>query len=324
VLVPSLLIFASMAAYESASHHCSYCTDRTLLPIAPLSIGLLALAVAALATAPTRWLRWSGVALAILALAAVGERTRQERTRVADEAYFLDAGNGALLTHLPAHGGAVDLEAYGENPTAGPGELPLVYLLASERHHEDVSVQNEADDYSALAYLGPPNPTDPQFNPDYRYVLTRIGDVQTGRRVIARTGPLALEERTSSLDATAVAGLAVPALRFDGNGLASVVAPLRMLVAGGGSSPAWISLRFQTSVAVAVPHQPGVTARVSPHQVTACVRAVGTAPIRRGAIELQAALQPGPVPDEPFALQEAAQGVELVAMRAVEHCSLST
>ena len=322
VLVPLVLIFALMAEYESASHHCSYCTDRTLLPIAPLSIGLLALAVAALATAPTRWLRWTGVALAILALAAVGERTRQERLRVANEAYFLDAGDGALLTHLPSHGGAVDLEAYGENPTAAPGELPLVYLLASERHHKEVSLQNEYDDYSGLAYLGPPNPTDPQFNPNYRYVLTRIGGVQTDRRVIARTGPLALEERTSAIDATAVSGLAVPALRFDAQGLASVVAPLHMLVAGGGSSPAWIALRFQTFVPVTVPHQAGVTARVTPGLVTACVRATGTAPIRRGTIELSAALLPGAVPSEQFALQEPPQGVQLVAMQAVAHCSL--
>ncbi len=323
VLVPLVLILALMAEYVSASHHCSYCTDRTLLPIAPLSIGLLALGVAALATAPVRWLRWTGVAAAIVILAAVGERARQERLRVADDAYFLDDGSGALLNHLPPHAGPVEIEAYGEDPVTAPGELPLAYLLVSERNHEEVSLPTEYNDYNALAYLGGANPANPQFNPNYRYVLTRLAGVQTGRKVIARSGTLALEERTAALDATVVAGLAVPPVRFDARGQAWVVGPLHLIVAGGGSRAAWISLRLQTFVAVAIPHQAGVTARVTPGLVTACVRAVGTAPVRQGTLILNAALVPGTVPDEPFALPEPPEGVQLVAMRAVEHCSLN-
>lgn len=324
VLVPLVLVFAAMAEYESSVHHCSYCTDRTLLPIAPLSIALLALGVAALATASARWLRWAGVAIAVLVLAAVGERTRQERVRVADDAYFLNDGNGALLSHLPSHAGPVDLEGYGESPTAAPGELPLVYFLASERNREEVSVPSEYNDYNALAYLGGANPANPQFDPNYRYVLTRLAGVQTGRKVIARAGPLALEERTAPLDATVVSGLAVPPVRLDAQGLAWVVGPLHLLLVGGGSSAAWISLRFQTFVPVTIPNQAGVTARVTPGLVTACVRATGTAPVRRSTIQLNAALLPGTVPAEPFALPEPTQGVQLVAMQGVAHCSLSS
>jgi hypothetical protein len=322
VLLPLALLFALMAEYENAAHHCSYCTDRTLLPIAPLSIALFALGVAALATASSRWLRWAGVAVAILAVVAVGERVRQERLRVADDAYFLDGGNGALLSHLPAHAGPVDLEGYGENQAAAPGELPLVYLLASERNHEEVSVPTERNDYNALAYLGAPNPTNPQFDPNYRYVLTRLAGVETGRKVIARTGPLALEERTSSLDATVTSGIANASLRLDPQGIPWVVGPLHLLLVGGGSAPAWISLRFQTIVPVEVPRQAGVRARVTPGVLTACVRATGSAPVRRGALAFNAALLPGIVPAEPFALSEPLQGIQLVAMRAVTHCSL--
>jgi hypothetical protein len=325
ILVPLLLVFAAMAEYESTAHNCSYCTDRTLLPIAPLSIALLALGVAALATAPVRWLRWAGVAMAVLVVAAVGERLRQERLRVADGAYFLDDGNGALLSHLPAHPGPVDLEAYGENPSgSAPGELALVYILASERNHEEVSVPTEYDPYHALAYLGGAKPGNPQFNPNYRYVLTRIAGVRTGRRVIARTGPLALEERTTPLDATVVSGLGVAPLRLDGQGVPWLAGPLHFLLVGGGSGPAWISLRFQTLVPVTVPHQVGVTARVTRGLVTACVRATGTPPTRQGAIELSAPLLPGTVPAEPFPAPEPSQGVQLVAMHAVNHCSLSS
>jgi hypothetical protein len=325
ILLPPVLIYAAMAWYTSASHHCSYCTDRALLPVAPLSIALLALGVAALATAPVRWLRWTGVVTALVIVVAVGERTRQERLRFADGAYFLETGSRALLTHLPQHPGTVDVEGYGEDPGKAPGEFPLTYYMVSERTHGAVSTPSEYTDYASFAYLGEANPRNPQFDPSYRYVLTRLGGVQTGRRVIARTGSLALEERTGPLDATLVSGVAVPLVRLDTSGLAWVEGPLHMIVVGGGPSPAWISLRFQAIVPATVPAQPGVRARIQPGGViTACVRATGTAPLRKGTITLSFPLAPGIIPPEPFAVQEPPQGVQLVAMRAVSSCSLSS
>ncbi len=323
LLVP-VLIYGVMAAYTSASHGCSYCTDRALLPIAPLSIGLLVLGIAALATAPRLWLRCAGIAVAIVAVIAVAARTRQERLRFANGAYFLDSGSRGLLSHLPAHAGSVDVEGYAQNPGKAPGELPLTYYLTSERNHEEVSIPTESDDYAGLTYIGPPNPANPQFDPNYRYILTRLGGVQTGRRVIARSGSLALEERTGPLDATLVSGVAVPFVRLNANGLAWVEGPLHMLVVGGTSKPAWISLSFKAIVPVTIPRQPGVQAQVSPDGViSACVRATGALPVRKGTIALSFPLVPGAIPDEPFALQEPPQGVQLVAMRAVNSCSLA-
>jgi len=325
ILLPLFLICLLLAENTSAVHNCSYCTDRTLLPIAPLSIGLLALGVGALATAQERWMRWAGIVVALVALVAVGQRTRQERLRFADGAYFLDAGDRSLVAHLPVHPGPVEIEAYGEDPLHAPGELPLIYLLVSERNREQASVPSEYTDYSSLAYFGGPNHANPQLNPGYRYVLTRLGSVQTGRRVIARTGSLALEERTSALDGTVVTGLALPSVRLDAQGLAWVVGPLHLLAIGGGPGPVWISLRLRTIVPVTVPSQPGVKTRSTAGGIlTACVRATGSAPVRRGTIQIGAALLPGLVPSEPFALSEPAQGIQLVAMRAVTHCSLSS
>lgn len=322
ILLLLLVIYAAMGEYTNAVHHCSYCTDRALLPIAPLSIGLLVLGIAALATAPSRWLRWAGVAVAIIVVISIGQRTRQERLRFADGSYFLEAGNRALLSHLPSHTEPVDLEAYGQDPHRAPGELELVYLLASEQNHGRVLVPSEYTDYAGLAYLTNSNPRNPQFDPNYRYVLTRLGGVETGRRIIARTSSLALEERAGPLDATLVSGVAVPQLRLDASGLAWVEGPLHMLVVGDGPGPAWISLRFQTIVPVTVPPQPGVRTRsLSGGILTACVRATGTAPIRKATIALSFPLVPGIVPPEPFAVQEPPQGVQLMAMRAVTHCS---
>jgi hypothetical protein len=316
------LIYAVMAWYTSSSHGCSYCTDRALLPIAPLGIGLLTLGVAALATAPRLWLRWVGIAVAVIAVVAVATRTRQERIRFANGAYSLDSGSRALLSHLPPHPGTVDIEGYGEDPGKAPGEFPLTYYMVSERNHGEVSTPSEYTDYSSLAYLGEANPRNPQFDPSYHYVLTRIGGVESDRRVIARTGPLALEERTGSLDATLVTGVAVPPVRLDANGLAWVEGPLHIIVVGGSSAPAWVSLRFQATVPVIVAPQPGVTARTHPHGIiTACVRATGTAPLRKATIGLSFTGIPGLIPPEPFAEQEPPEGVQLVAMRAVTRCS---
>jgi hypothetical protein len=324
VLAVPLLIFALMGEYTSASHHCSYCTDRAVLPIAPLSIGLLVLGIAALATAPNRWLRWSGIAVAAVVLISVGARDRQERLRFSDGGYYLDAGNRSLLSQLPPHAGPVDLEAYGQDPGRAPGELELTYLLASERNHGQVSVPSEYTDYAGLAYLTNADPDNPQFHPGYRYVLTRLGGVKTGRRVLATTGSLALEERTSPLDVTLVSGVAIPLERLDTQGLAWVQGPLHLLVVGGGAKPAWISLRFQASVPVTVPPQPGVRARMEPgNALTVCVLATGKAPVRKGTVTLSFSLSPGIVPAEPFAVPEPPQGVQLTAMHVGERCLLA-
>jgi len=324
ILLALFTTYAAMAVYTSQAHHCAYCTDRTLLPMAPVGVGLLVLGVAALATAPIRWLRWAGVAVAVIAVVSVGQRTREERLRFAAGAYFLDAGSRAMLADLPKHPGPVDIEGYGQDPGKAPGELPFVYFLASERNREEVSMPSEYVDYQGLAYLGEANPANPQFSPSYRYVLSRFAGVQTTRRVIARTGSLALEERTGPLDATLVSGVAVPFVRLDTTGLPWVQGPLHMLVLGGASSPAFVALRFQAIAPVTVPHQAGVTARSYPGgALTACVRATGSAPIRKATINLSFSLVAPIVPPEPFALPEPPQGVQLVAMRAVDSCSLS-
>jgi hypothetical protein len=184
-------------------------------------------------------------------------------------------------------------------------------------------VPSEYVDNSSLAYLGEANPANPQLIPGYRYVLTRLAGVQTGRRVIARTGSLALEERSGPLDATVVSGLGLPLVRLDDQGLAWVEGPLHLIVTGGDSTPAWVALRFHYVVPVSVPRQPGVHARLLPGgTLAACVRTTGAAPIRKGTITLAFAPLPGVVPSEPFALSEPPQGVQLTAVRAVSHCSL--
>jgi hypothetical protein len=320
ILVSTVFVFAALAEYSSVASQCSYCVDRDTLPIVPLSIVLLALGVTAIVTVRRRWLRWFGIVVAIAAVVAAGEQTRTERLLFADDSYFLDDDSRTLLSDLPSHPGPVDLEGYGEDPDRAAGELSLAYSLVFERNHGEVSVPSEYGDYGGLRYLGGPNPGDPQFDPDYRYVLTRLGGVQTGRRVIARAGPLALEERTTPLDATITSGIAVPMIRLDTQGLASVVGPLHLLLLGAGSAPASIMLRFQTIDQATAPPQPGVQAQSTPHQLTVCIHTTGTNPIRRVTLELEGQLFRGTIPTEEFARPEPSQGITLTTMRALRHC----
>lgn len=323
ILALLVVVYALMGYYTSASHECSYCTDRALLPIAPLTIGLLVLGIASMATSPSQWMRWIGVLVAIVAVLAVGARTRQERLRFADGGYFLEAANGALLTHLPPNRGSLLIEGYGQQPGRAPGELPLAYLLGFERNNGRVSLASEYTDYAGLAYLLNANPLNPQFDPHYRFVLTRLGGVQTGRRVLARAGSVALEERSGSLDATLVSGVALPAERLDKEGLAWVQGPLHFIVTGAGTAPAWISLRFRAIEPVSAPLQPGVRVRqLTDDTLAACVRATGNARLQRATITLDFPLVPGVVPNEPYAIADPPQGVQLTAMRAMSHCSL--
>jgi hypothetical protein len=321
VLLPFVIVASALALYVSLAHDCSYCADRNLIAIGPLAIGLLGIGVASLTTARSRWLRWMGVALAVLVVVSVAARTRQERLRFSDGAYFLDSANHALLSHRPPHSGIVDLETYGAVPGRAPGEQLLAYDLVSEQTQGEVSLPTEYVEYSALNYAGEANPANPQFSPYYRYVLTRLGGVQNGRRVIARTGSLALEERSEPLDTTVVAGVALPLMRQDAQGFAWVEGPLHLLVSGTAADPVWVSLRFLASVPVTVPAQPGVSTRLERGGLlAACVRATGSPPVRKATITLSFPHTPGILLAEPFPIAGPPGGVQLVAIRAVRRC----
>lgn len=321
IFLPIIFVFAALAIYSRYKYNCSYCVDRNMIPIAPVVYGLLALGVAALATMTSRSMRWLGMAVAAAALIAAGAQLRSERVIFANDSYFLDAGTRALVNDLPAHAGPLDLEGYGQDPHHSAGELPMTYYLAYERNHAEVSVASEYTDYNALFAFGGPKPHNPNFDPEYRYVLTRFGGVSTGRRVIARVGSLALEERTAPLDATLISGVALPAIRLDSNGYGPVVGQLHFLVGGNGTAPAWVLLHFQTIEPATAAPQPGVTSQSTPHLLTVCVPVTGTAPVRQAALTLQGHLFAGAIPNEQFPQQGPPQGINLVGMRAVPHCS---
>ena len=336
-------VCAIVAEYSYASRHaCTYCAERNLLPLGPIVAVLIALGLCALLAMPARWAKLAGVAGVVLVVVAVAQRARVELRRFTDASYFLDTADRSVLSHLPAGGGSVQLEGFGAS-TYAQAEQPLVYHLVNERSGGRASIILGSNVGYALEYIdfGTVEPPGPAFNPAYPYVLTRFGGVATGRRVIARSGGVALERRAEPLDVTPYAGLAIPLERLDPAGIPLVAPryPLKLYVTGNdGGRPAWVRLTFEASGRIVVPRQPGVRTRagvagagggagaadaaggagVAGERLTACVRATGRAPIRRATIRVTASkLVPGVAPGEEFQPRMPLEGLALTGMRAV-------
>jgi len=322
VLVALAGVCAIAAEYSYVSRSaCTYCAERNLLPLGPVVAVLIALGLCALLAMPARWAKVTGVAGAILVVAAVAQRARVELQRFSDASYYLDTADRTVLSHLPGGGGSVLVEGFGAS-TYAQAEQPLVYHLVNERSGGRASIILGSDAGNALEYIdfGAVEAPGPALHPGYAYVLTRFGGVATGRRVITRSGGVALERRAEPLDVTPYAGLAVPLERLDPTGIPWVQPqyPLKLLITGyDGARPAWARLTFVASGRIAVPRQPGVRARVTGHTVIACVRAAGDAPIRYAAIRIAAPVVPGVAPGEEFQPLMPLEGVSLTGMRAV-------
>lgn len=321
VLVALGGVCALVAEYSYASREaCTYCAERDLLPLAPIVAVLVALGLATVLAMPRRWTRMLGLTAASIAVIAVGQRARVELTRFTDGSYFLDSANRSVLSKLPPNARAVQLEGYGQT-LSGQAEQPLVYNLANEHARGRVSIALGSNVNNSIAYLdfGILKPPGPEFHPYYDYVLTRFAGIQTSRRVIARSGGIALEQRTQPLDVTPYSGLAAPLERIDSSGTAWVQTgtPLQLYIVGTGGRRVWAKLTFYTSQRVSVTPQVGVNARQRGNTLTACIRATGSAPIRQAELQISAPTVTSRVPPEEFPPSVPAESVALTSMHAV-------
>jgi hypothetical protein len=318
-------VCALVAEYSYASRDaCTYCAERDLLPLAPIAIVLLTLGLAALLATPRGWVRALGVAGAALVVIAVAQRTHVELTRFSHGSYFLDSANRSVLRHLPPGAQAVELEGYGQTLSA-QAEQPLAYDLVNEHARGRVSIVLGSDQNNAIEYLdfGAIRSPGVEFHPNYDYVLTRFAGVDTDRRVIARSGGIALEQRTQALDVTPYAGLEAPLARLDTTGTAWVQPgqPLELYVTGESADPVWIRLTFVANGPVAITPQAGLRFRQQGDTMIACVPTTGSAPIRQAAVLLTAPVVSGHVPQERFPPAVPLEGISLTAMRAIAgHC----
>jgi hypothetical protein len=312
---------AATAEYAYVSREaCTYCAERDLLPLGPIFAVLLALGLWMVLQLPGRRMRLIGAIGVALVVVSVGQRARVELRRFSDGSYFLDSANRSVLAHLPRHARAVQLEGYGEAVNA-QAEQPLVYHLADERLPGRVSISLGSNLYNGTEYLNfsAIESPGPAFHSDYDYVLTRLAGIDTDRRLIARSGGIALEERTQPLDVMTYSGIEVPFARLDSSGAAWVQPglPLQLYVIGPSSDRAWARLTFRTQEPVSIPPPTNARMRQRGSTVIVCVPAIGSPPVRDASLQLLSPPVSGPVPSEEFPPEVPSEGIELTSMRAV-------
>ncbi len=291
VVVLLIGIVALQGVYEQMKNSCSYCEDRALLPIVPLAILLLAGAVGSLWASPHVLVKAVSPVLALAVLVSTAGALYKERQLFAATAYALPAATQLLLSRVP-HGATVDLEGFNVGGMA-PAEQFYTYELASEMTGRRVSLPADFAAHDALAYVGAFPLPGPQFRPGYQYILTRASAVQTGRKVVARDGALALDRREGPLSVTLDYGMVgAPLVRDDPSGRVwidpTLNKPAQFIVAGGTSaSPAFVELRFAVPTpTVAASSASMIQQSAGPGYLDVCVQATGAAPVRTADVQL--------------------------------------
>jgi hypothetical protein len=218
-------------AYQLLHGHCSYCEDRSLLPVGVIAMFLVGLGLATLARQGARFASGAALVIFVLAAGSIAYSAYNELSRYSTYSYFLQSPVRQVLNHLPPHAGSVDIEGFGASSEAA-GELPIVYDLVEEKTSGQVSLTADQPTLG-LAYFGVYPLDSPVFNPSYRYVLTRLPGIATDRQVVARSGGVALERRTDALDVVLEGGVGAPILPSENpSGTAMVIGPLDFVITG--------------------------------------------------------------------------------------------
>jgi hypothetical protein len=315
-LVVAVAIAALLGEYEALKNNCSYCTDRSLLPIAPLLAGLLAVGLGALWMSGRPLQRAAGLLILVVWIVPAFHAERDVRKRLAGSGAFLDSSDRTVLERLPPKA-TVDLEGFDASPAVGATPVEaFTYELADERSHGRATLPGDISTDNALAYFGVAPLTSGDFNPNYHFVLTRLAGVSTGRRLIVRSGGTALQERTRSLDVIVDTGLQAMSEHLDSAGIAwlSSTTPLRLVVVGGISRPAYVGVKLIDTVTAKLPRQPGVVSRLRGQHLTVCVKAQGSPPIR--VAQFQVAYNPAPssTASGPYSEPIVGVGLQLAAL----------
>ena len=244
VIAGGVVIAAVLAYYASTRADCSYCVQRSLLPIGPACAILLAVGVAAIAKSGRGRERLAAAVVGVLVLGLVGHAGSVVLRRGVHGAYAFPRAAEAAASDLHGRKGAVFLEGFGTS-FAAPAEFQAAYHAANEASSGRLAFPTETDDYVGLAYLGGVRPATPkEYTPDYRWVYTRVPDIATDRRLVFQDGPYAIEERRNPLDVAIISGVAVNAASRDARGRAYVQGPMTFWVSATTSQPAWLRLQF--------------------------------------------------------------------------------
>jgi len=298
IIAGGVVVAALVAYYSSTRADCSYCVQRSVLPIGAACAILMAVGVAAIAKPGRMRDRLAAIVAGVVVLALVAHAGSVVLRRGVYGAYMFPRAAQAVADDLHGRNGAVFLEGFGAS-LAAPAEFQAAYHAANEASSGRLDFPTETDDYVGLAYLGGPRPaTTKEYTPDYRWVYTRLADINTDRRVVDRDGPYAIEERRAPLDVAIINGVAVNAATKDKRGRAYVQGPMTYWVSATNSRPAWLRLQFGglSRPRITTPRNGRVVYERGVPMV--CVPVSTTAPLRRVTVAL-AKVKPslGPAPE---------------------------
>lgn len=240
----TLLAFAVVAlvyaAYARYSVDCTYCEQRTLLPLAPLIAVALWAGIAEICRHPGR-LRIAGTILGTVAALASGTAMIRTLDRVQDNGVMASPRLTTVLDGVARIDGPINLEGFGAVPYEAWAEQPTTYEAVREATSERVSTAAAANEYGGFHYSGTRAPADDSFDPQYEYVLSRFAAVQTGREEILRSGPMLLSRRAYPFDVTIARGVATAPERIDPGGTAFVQDPQAPSLIDKGALQLWVS-----------------------------------------------------------------------------------
>ncbi len=288
ILLPVAAAAALLAIYYQQKYNCSYCVQRSLLPVAPLGAVAVGVGLGALWSMRQRWLRILSVVAGVCTVLVVGHLASVEIRRANDGAAMSPHQLRALLPAVHKVRGPIYFEAIGQTFQA-PLDMPVTYHTVNEVSAQRMAISTEANDFNGLAYLGGARPTGKEYTPNFDWVLTRIPSVRTDRQVVARDGPFALERRRSPFDITVTSGVVVDGEQYDSQGIPWVFAPLDFWVSAESSRPAWALVSFQGPAAPTVRLARSRGAKIvsrSASSLSVCIPTRSRAALRRLVLRL--------------------------------------
>ena|GEM_PF-1446270 len=242
-----IVISALIATKQVALDSCTYCEDRSVLPVAPTALFVIFTAIASLNLRAN--LRGRSVVAAATAslLCFAGLSLNNERERFASEGIFLPDAIQTAIANIPRTVRPVELEGFGTVPfPAVLGEEAPAYEALSEATSHGISyLGHEPGDGVPDALGASTVPAKPSFHANYQYVLTRIPQIATGREIIFESDGVAVELRHEPLDVTIEAGLASPMVPSANGRVAGWVnGTLTFVVTGNNHNAERLKLKF--------------------------------------------------------------------------------
>lgn len=248
ILVAFVAAACVQAAVSGFKYHCSYCVQRSLLLTTPVLPVLIVAGFAALAAIRWRWGRDLAFAALGAYLLVVAAAAYSAIHRTVQGSTVSPASMRSIATTIGQKtSGGLALEGFDAEPYSSWLSFPVAYETAAEANPQRISAISSYNDYGGLSYFGVRPFGNPAWNPNYKWVWTRLAGVDQGRRTVKRIGPYAIQQRRYPFDVVIARGVAVAPPSQDPTGQAWIQSPGSQLGLQQGPLTFWIAAASRTT-----------------------------------------------------------------------------